>query len=230
MRPLIRPLFFACLLATTAAGPLRAQEAALAWDQTEQSFNADFDQEEIETTYTFVNNSPKTVTVTKTSATCGCTVPSLAKTAYAPGESGQLKAIFTIGDLKGPQSKTITVETEADGVAQSYQLALKVDIPVGVALKPRVRFWTVGSPATAQTFEVTLHEKRPMRIAGIATKQEQTEDNFEHTIETVREGLEYRITITPRQMHAPARSIYYLVSEDDPKDSLASFPIYAYLR
>ena len=231
MRPIIRTLLFAYLLATIAgAASLSAEENALSWDTTEQSFDADFDQAKIEATYTFVNNSVHAVTITKTSASCGCTVPSLEKDTYAPGESGELKAIFTVGALQGHQSKTITVKTEADGAEQTYQLRLEVEIPIPVALKPRVRFWNVGAPSSPQTIEVVFHEKRPFRITGIATRESAAEDAFTHTIETIRENQEYRITLTPKSMDGPSRSVYYLVAENDPKAALASFPIYAYVR
>src|SRR5690606_23474941 len=116
---------------------------ALAWEKEKQQFETEFGQESVEAVYEFTNTGDQTVTITSAKASCGCTVPTLEKKVYEPGESGELTAIFTLGSRQGAQHKTITVETESGDESQQYKLELEVDIPIPVTLSPRVRFWSV---------------------------------------------------------------------------------------
>ena len=213
---------------TTAASA--QSEGPLEWDEKTQSFEAEFGQEKVEATYHFTNTSEETVSIVKTSASCGCTVPTLDKKTYLPGESGELIAIFTIGSRQGEQRKAIEVVTETAGEHATYQLTLEVDIPVPVSLKPRVRFWNLGGESSTEEVSIVLHEDMPMKIEGVSRKDENDPHNFDYQIETIEEGREYLLKITPKSVSDRARAVLYLTSKDDRKDLLRSFPIYAYVR
>lgn len=227
----LRPALLSAFLLASLAAPLALFAQALDWDRETQSFEAEFEQESITATYPFANTSDQTVTIVDTKATCGCTVPSLDKKTYAPGESGELTAIFTIGSRQGKQRKLITVTTEsADGEKASYELKLEVDIPVPVTFQPRVRFWKMQDAAETQEILVTFHERMPMSLDALAHKDGEESRSFDYEIETVDPGLQYRIKITPRTPHQAARDVVHLVSDDDSKGILKRYPIYAYVR
>lgn len=219
------------LVAVSVATFAQAVESfSLKWDQTQLSYETEIGQERVEAQFAFVNSSVHTVTVTNTSASCGCTVPSLDKTVYAPGESGVLKAIFTIGSRQGHQHKTISVETQADGKPETYELTLDVEIPVPVTLKPRVRFWNVGDKTTTQDIEIAMNEKFPLIINGVKAKPGDESDAFTYDIETKVEGRSYTLHITPKSMAEKARGVFYLTASNDTKGVLANSPIYVYVR
>ncbi len=222
--------FFALLLAGLAA-PAIALAASLDWESNSQQFETDFGDETVEASYAFTNIGESTVTIIETSASCGCTVPSLSKKIYEPGESGELNAIFTIGARQGNQHKLITVVTEdAQGAQDTYELKLEVNIPVPVSFKPRVRFWKLNAEATTQDIEVSFHEKYPMALSGLERKDADEPAQFDYEIVTVTEGLKYIIKLTPKTPDVKSRDTFLLVSEQDNEDILRRYPIYAYVR
>ena len=229
-RPPKRALHTLACLAAGLIAATTAQASALKWDKTEQIVDTEFGQEEVKAVYSFVNESEQTVKVTDIRPSCSCTVPSLEKTEYAAGESGELTVIFTVGVKQGLQHKTVALKTDVDGTEEDYQLVLQVNIPVPITLKPRVRFWNIGDTVSTQDVAVTLHEKLPMNITGLVRKDTNQPVAFDYTIETLEEGHEYSIKLTPKSMDTKARDVFYLESPDDTKDLLRNFPIYLYVR
>ncbi|MGY8692847.1 MAG: DUF1573 domain-containing protein, partial [Verrucomicrobiia bacterium] len=60
---------------------------ALSWEKTIVEVDAEIGQGEVNAYYPFTNTSDSSITITKSTASCGCTVPSLEKDTYAPGET-----------------------------------------------------------------------------------------------------------------------------------------------
>ncbi len=201
------------------------------WATEEEYFDADFSTETITATYPFTNTGESAVTIVESSASCGCTIPTLDKKVYEPGESGELKALFTIGSRQGQQRKTITVVTEdAYGTKDTYELKLEVNIPVPVVFKPRVRFWKLNAEATTQNVEVTFHEQFPIVITDLNRKDADQPAQFDYEIETITEGLKYIIKLTPNNPSVKSRDTFMLASEQDTDGILRKYPIYAYVR
>lgn len=65
------------------------------------------DTEPVEHAFTFTNIADKEITIA-VAASCGCTVPTLEKTTYKPGENGKVTARFDPHNRQGPQTKTLT--------------------------------------------------------------------------------------------------------------------------
>lgn len=218
----------ACIgIAATAAG----FAASLEWTQDSLSFETDFDTEEVVATYAFANNGATAVTIVETSSSCGCTIPTLDKKVYAPGEAGELTAVFTIGSRQGLQHKTIAVATEdADGNNENYELKLEVDIPIPVTFKPRVLFWATNSEASTKEVEINFHEKLPMNLAGFDRKDAGEPEHYDYEIVTVTEGLKYILKATPKTTEEKSRDVLFLKSEQDEKEILKRYPIYIYVR
>lgn len=225
-------LFTFILALTAGTVSTQAADLPLVWEDPDQSFNTDFDQAEVVATYSFSNTGKQTVTITSAKASCGCTVPSLEKKIYASGENGDLKAIFTIGSRQGHQHKTITVTTLEDGSSneQVYSLNLDVEIPVPVQLKPRVRFWKIGTEATTQEIRITLNAKFPMAITGITRKDADQNETFDYQLETITANKEYLLKVTPKAAGEKSRDVVYLSSKDDSKNTFRKYPIYLYVR
>ncbi len=204
---------------------------SLAWEQTNISVDAVFGQEEVNAYYTFTNNSDGPITISKTTASCGCTVPSLEKDTYAPGESGKLLATFDIGNRVGKQHKEITVETQEGDESQSYTLTLNVDIPQLIQLKRRALLWKVGDAPDTKDCEIIIHSSHPMTIDDVVIKNnEKVESKFIFEIEEIEPGHKYLLKITPKSLDEKVRETCYLASPDDKEKSLQNFPIYAWVR
>ncbi len=219
------------LLLVGLLAPALTLAASLEWKTESQYFETDFGDETVEAAYPFTNTSDSTVTIVESTASCGCTVPTLNKKAYEPGESGELNAIFTIGSRQGKQHKVITVVTETeDGTKDTYELQLDIDIPIPVTFKPRVRFWKLDSEATTQDIEITFHEKSPMVISDLKRRDPDEPALFDYEIVTVTEGLNYIVKLTPKTPNQKSSDTFFIVSEQDTDNILRRYPIYAYVR
>jgi len=127
--------------------------AALVWRERVVEVKAAPLDEKVEAVWTFTNTGKTTVTIGFVQSSCGCTVPRLGKRAYAPGESGEIRAVFTFGEREGRQEKEITVPTDEPG-QPSYELTLKVDIPRLFEMNQRFVFWRLNSEPVAKTIEL----------------------------------------------------------------------------
>ena len=99
-------VFLMCAFAGSAFGQLT-------WENPEQTFNSK-PQDAVgggEVPIYQYRQSALKIQNVKTS--CGCTTTALAKTEYAPGESGEIEAKFIFAGRTGKQEKAITVTTSA---------------------------------------------------------------------------------------------------------------------
>ena len=74
---------------------------AIVWHQTSLSDNAAIGQAEVVAVYGFTNTSDKPVRLTDVQPSCGCTVPTLEKDTYNPGETGKITATFEFVFMSG---------------------------------------------------------------------------------------------------------------------------------
>ena len=73
--------------------------------------------------FPFTNTGTGTLVISDVKASCGCTVPTLAKTTFAPGERSEIRIVFDPKGKSGKQNKTITVVTNAGTAPVSLTLA-----------------------------------------------------------------------------------------------------------
>jgi len=76
-------------------------QGALTWNTERIDLTTKPGDKEAVGLFRFENNSQKTVTITSVQPSCGCTTAALEKRIYAPGEKGEIKAVFTLGDRVG---------------------------------------------------------------------------------------------------------------------------------
>lgn len=220
-----------CLAVVAITLPWLAHAQSLTWATQEQAFQTQFGDTDVRTSYAFTNTSEQTIEITKTSATCGCTVPTLEKKIYQPNETGELNAVFTIGSRQGKQRKVITVVTKNEaGEEASYELKLNVDIPVPVTFAPRVRFWKVQQEATTQEIRVSFHKSMPINLESLEPKNKDAPNPFTYEIEAITPGAEYKIKLTPKTPDRQSQASFYLVGAGDTGETLKRYPIYVYVR
>lgn len=146
-----RLIMFACafgVLASTAS-------AKLVFEQDKIQHDAGLLEERTEAVFKFTNEGDQPVTVTGLKSTCGCTVPQLTKKDYLPGESGEIKAIFTYGARVGTQQKRITVQTDEPS-DNRYTLSLITRIPEWISIEPRILRWKSGEEPKPQEIRVKV--------------------------------------------------------------------------
>jgi hypothetical protein len=104
--------------APAAAGPATPRGAApvvpgdgplIRFTTTTQDLGTITDTRVYPTSYPFTNAGNQPLIIESVKASCGCTVPTLAKYRYEPGESGQIDVVFDPKAMQGAKPKDITV-------------------------------------------------------------------------------------------------------------------------
>lgn len=163
--------------------------AQLVFDETTVEHEAVDSETAFEAVFTFRNAGEETVEVMDPQSSCGCTVPRLEKRSYAPGEEGEIRAVFTYGSRKGPQSKSITVPTSAG----AHNLQLRVNIPIAFELDKRLLFWReeqLGQPLEAK---LSFHKNAPVDLMS----EPASSDIYSFKLTPNKTKSEYTIQVTP---------------------------------
>lgn len=203
--------------------------SGLEWENTVFEATAEFGQEEVFASFKFTNTSGQEISITSTKASCGCTVANLEKKTYAPGEKGEVSAVFEAKSRVGKQQQYIEVFLNNEPES-SDKLTIKVDIPQAVTLKPRIRIWRKGQEVSPQTFEVTLHQELDLEIDTLVPINEDA-DQFDYEIQqTNNSPRTYLISVTPKSVESPARGRFYLGSSNSETSILKKHPIYTFVR
>jgi hypothetical protein len=100
---------------------------ALEWKKTLIAVAAEPGDDVVRTQFEYKNSSPRPVHILDVSTSCGCTEASPDTSEVAPGESGKLWILFTVGKRTGLQEKEILVRTDENN--PPVKLMLKVTIP-----------------------------------------------------------------------------------------------------
>lgn len=199
------------MVASESTGPL-------VWESKEIAVTAQLGAQNESIVFKFTNASDKDVTITNVHASCGCTTPRLEKYTYAPGESGEVTAIFNIGNRQGMQVKQVTVTTD-DGAPPSI-LTLKVDIPELVRFSARALIWRKGEEPAPKTVVANIKQEDAIHLTNVITR----DDTFSVELKEVEAGKTYEIIATPSATDKPiARSV--TISSDFPATSPQNFTL-----
>lgn len=99
----------------------------LEFDAREHNFGKIWDTDPHTHEFRFTNRGPGTLKIANVHGSCGCTVPALTKTEYAPGESGSIKVTFNPHGRRGPQQTTVTV-TSNDPTQPTTILSVRSEV------------------------------------------------------------------------------------------------------
>ncbi|MHC4990353.1 MAG: DUF1573 domain-containing protein [Planctomycetota bacterium] len=122
-------------------------------------FGAIVDTERVEATFPFTNEGTSTLVIEEVKASCGCTVPSLKKRRFEPGEGDKIKALFDPRGRSGAQGKTITVISNAS--EKPLTLSLRSDVQPMVVIHPE----TSAKPTRMLDFgTMPMHEQQRRQI------------------------------------------------------------------
>ncbi|MFM1850486.1 MAG: hypothetical protein RIS54_170 [Verrucomicrobiota bacterium] len=194
-----RLLFLTCCMA--AAMPA---DAALTWKEQTLKLNAEAGADAITAVFAFTNTGDTTVTITDIKTDCGCTTAAPDKTSYAPGESGEIRTTFTIGNRVGRERKSMHVSTD-DRPGEPVKLTLDVTIPPLLTLTPRMVAWARGAAAEPQTIDLRLHPRSGSSSVAVAADGEGITHRLEQLTPTT-----YRLHLTPSDTSHPAKVRFWV--------------------
>lgn len=136
----------------------------LTFDKYAHDFGRILDTERVSAVFKFTNTGDQAVKLGKPQASCGCTVPTLAKHEYAPGESGSIDVTFSPKGA-GKTTKNITIPIEG---MSPVRLEISANVVPILSVEPRgVSFVNVqrGSEAFAP---VVVRARDPkMKITSV---------------------------------------------------------------
>lgn len=180
--------------------------AALTFDKELVVIHAPPDAKSVVAQFSFENKTDKPVTIAKFDKVCACigVQVSNGKLVYAPGETGQIRATFDMGNFAGVVNKTVVLWLDNDPPEKpSLTLTVEVHIPVLVVLSEKTLKWTLGGSPETQKIDVTMDYSKPIKIVSTSC----TSDNIKVEIKTLEEGKHYELLVTPADVKDPGLAI-----------------------
>ena len=162
------------------------------------------DAKKIEVLFPFKNTSNEEVVVMRYDAPCTCMSAQLkggtpiskgGPVRFSPGEEGVFKGVFELGNFKGTIDKKIVVWAKGDAEGSpSIMLTTKVTIPYLIAAFPQSLIWNIGEEPKSKVITIKVDNSEPIKVI----KHSCSSPQVDYTMETVKEGFEYKLTITPK--------------------------------
>jgi hypothetical protein len=129
------------------------QRAKMIFESQHHDFGKIVDVEQAEAVFKFTNKGNEVLKIVDKKATCGCTVPDLAKSEYQPGESGEIKVTYNPRGKHGSQTQTVTITT-------NDPIEPKVQLTIGAQVQPLVSI----EPAVVQFGQVNKHAPKTIKV------------------------------------------------------------------
>jgi hypothetical protein len=149
-------------------------------------------------TFPFENKSEETIEIAKHASPCGCISTSFKddRMIYPPGARGELTIVFKVGNFYGTVQKKIMVwmKDSPKGKRSPITLTTKITIPELITVTPRTLNWKTGESNAPKSYKIAVSHDKPIHITSLAC----TNNNFDTELKTLRDGMEYELTVTPR--------------------------------
>jgi hypothetical protein len=163
----------------------------LTWKDTTAELHAQVDSKELTAHFPFVNSGSAPVDIVKITTSCGCTVASTQTMHIAPGQSGEVTAVYEVANHAGQQKKTVAVTT-SDQPAPTI-LTLVIQIPELLRIQPEFVIWQHNEDKSPKILTVdvlpdTSLDALTVRSSNPALAVELT---------PVIPGRQYQIRVTP---------------------------------
>lgn len=197
--------------------------AELTWPERTITAQPAAGAEEVVAVFPFTNTGGQPVTITEVKTDCGCTTATLAKTIYAPGEAGEIRTVFAIGNRIGHEVKAIHVTT-SDAPGKPVELKLDVTIPPLLTLSPRMIWWVRNGEDVPQTISLSLAPGSEARIVSVTADGE----GIEHSLQQVT-ATEYRLHLTPKDLKQRTK-VRFWIRVAQPGRETKSFIAFAQIR
>jgi len=78
-------------------------------------------------TFTFTNTGDKPLIISDAKGSCGCTVPEYPKQPVMPGETGEIKVVYSPGQQKNMQTKTVTITANTEPATTVLRIKANVN-------------------------------------------------------------------------------------------------------
>ena len=210
------------ILIALAAMSVYCSAQQLQWETEELKFSPAPTEAIVVAHFKFKNTGNAEAQIASVNSSCSCTKVDWDKRSFAPGESGEITATFTIGVRTGLQEKVFLVESN-DPAHPRTVLKMKVAIPEVVQLCPTFLFWSPTEAPAQKEIGVKIMNGFPVKTLTV----ESSNPKISAVIETVKPGGEYRIVVTPGETDQPIMAMLS-IKTDYPPENPKTF--YAHVR
>jgi hypothetical protein len=138
--------------------------AGLKWETPEVLLDLDSSMAGGDAVFSFVNEGTTPVKILNIKPGCGCTVPVLEKTEFAPGEHGTLSTRFTTGERRGAYHVPIHVQMDDGSLAE---LSLVAQIRELVKYFPPNIAWAKGEKRAPKDIEFHWSASDDVKITAL---------------------------------------------------------------
>jgi hypothetical protein len=155
---------------------------------------------EVPFAFPFTNRSTRTITVTEVKPTCGCTVATLERRVFTPGEGGVVTVVFTgSGTDSGLQQKRVHVLTD-DPDEADIVLTVEVVLPEGPTIDHRFLTWDRGGALSTQVVTVRIPERLPLSVTEAVDHRQL----FAVELRRTDDPKVVTVAVTPHQTDRPS--------------------------
>lgn len=169
---------FAMYAALLLAAPVAAQQGIAQFEERMHNFGVVDEGVDASHTFTFRNTGDAPIRLVQVRPSCGCTTPEWTQDAVAPGETGNVTAVYHSMGRPGPFNKSVAVFT--DGEPEVLQLWISGDVSPSLLEGTRVgnlivatdeaRFPRISREAPAvATFRIQNAGSRAIRIDSVSS-------------------------------------------------------------
>jgi hypothetical protein len=195
-----------------AVGVTATAHAAIKWDTERINVTGRAMDAALQTSVGFVNEGNLPVTITAVHAGCGCTVPTLPKLTYAPGERGELAISYRPGSREGANEVDISINTDSG----NYNLKLIADVKALVTFDTRYVVWTAAEPLTPKQIHMRFADGYIGEIVDVSTPNPLFRASFSRVDQ---QGREYKINVEPTSAQDGFSAITVKIRlPDDPRE------------
>lgn len=194
--------------AITAAicATMAAHAAALTFESDLVEVHAAADAANVTADFKFRNDGETPTRIVKYDAACSCMNVSISdgKLEYAPGESGAIRAVFSVGNYSGTIDKVVALWLAGDGPdSPAARLTVRIHIPVLVSIEPKTLTWDVGADPAPQSIAIAIDPSMEIRVLGTQSSN----DAFTTELITHEDGRRYELVVTPKRTGTPGLGI-----------------------
>ena len=223
IRKLLEILMIYSLCSSFALAEVAAKGAEFTFDKKLKEVTTRPDVEVVKVEFEFQNNTKEPITILNYDAPCSCMEARLVRPknknslVFAPGEKGTVVGMLEFGTFKGTIDKVIKIRTDKDkGDEPSIILTCRVNIPVLIGTSKESLEWQVAGKLEPKEFiiKVADESQTPIKIVK-DTPGFGVSDVFSYKLETIKDGREYKVTVTPLTTAEPSIGVvkFYTDSE-----------------
>jgi len=183
--------------------------AELVFERTRVEILAKPDQEQVEAVFKFENRGAAEARIVSVSSGCQCLSAKTSADVIPPEGSSEITGSFKVGNFPGVTEKTIQVRVSEGGSTRNLALTVAVELRELITIEPRTVTWIGGGATEEKTYTVTMKGDEPIRLLEVDCSR----PGFDVRMETVKDGAEYRVHVTPKEGTGPALGVFRFTTD-----------------